>query len=187
MSGAAALLYFGLAARLALPAGGQIRVAWPLLAIAFAIAEIFAIHIEFRHDAHTFSLSELPLVIGLVFCDPAGIVLARMLGGLAGLALVRRQSLVKIAFNVSLFGLESAAAGVLYAAPLSAVGGPAAPGGAAMLGTTLSVNLVASTAVTTVIALATGRWGTTEFRRTAGAGAVTTTATTALALARIIQ
>ncbi len=39
----------------------------PVLALLFAFAEIFVVHLRIRADAHTFSLVELPLALGLFF------------------------------------------------------------------------------------------------------------------------
>src|SRR5580700_9486525 len=48
----------------------HVQVAWPLLAIAFALADSFAVHVEVRDNAHSFTMNELPLMIGLFLCGP---------------------------------------------------------------------------------------------------------------------
>ena len=67
------------------------HVAWPLLAIAFALADSFAVHVEVRDNAHSFTMNELPLMIGLFLCTPEQLVLARLAGMIVGLVIVRRQ------------------------------------------------------------------------------------------------
>ena len=47
-----------------------VHVAWPLLAIAFALTDSFAVHVELRDNAHSFTMNELPLMIGLFLCTP---------------------------------------------------------------------------------------------------------------------
>src|SRR5205807_9565236 len=39
------------------------RVSWLVLAAAFGAAEVFVVHLHFRKDAHSFSLSEVALLI----------------------------------------------------------------------------------------------------------------------------
>src|SRR4051795_10762635 len=67
--------------QLELPAlAGPFHVWWPLLALAFAGTEVWVVHVHFRRDAHSFSLSEVPLVLGLFFTSPLGLVLAQLTG-----------------------------------------------------------------------------------------------------------
>ena len=69
-----------------------VHVAWPLLAIAFALADSFAVHVELRDNAHSFTMNELPLMIGLFLCTPgAARSLARFVGMIVALVIVRRQ------------------------------------------------------------------------------------------------
>ena len=55
---AAATGLFGLVATQITVHGSPIAVPWWLLAIAFYVAETNVVHLEFRGQAHTFSLSE---------------------------------------------------------------------------------------------------------------------------------
>ncbi len=56
----------------------QVHVAWPLLAIVFALADSFAVHVEVRDNAHSFTMNELPLMIGLFLCTPEQLIAARV-------------------------------------------------------------------------------------------------------------
>src|SRR6476469_6214502 len=57
------------------PAMSHARVVWPLLALGFALADNLPVHVEVRDNAHTFTMNELPLMIGLFLCDPNQLVL----------------------------------------------------------------------------------------------------------------
>ena len=91
-------------------------VAAPLVAMLFLFSEWFPVHLRVRRETHTFSLTEIPLLIGLFFLSPLTIVLAQALG--AGVALVvrRRQSVMRLAFNLANFAWSTTcAAGVFHA------------------------------------------------------------------------
>jgi diguanylate cyclase (GGDEF)-like protein len=94
-----------------LPALGPTpRPSWWLLALAFAVAELCVVHVEFRRNVHIFSLSEVPLAFGLIFADPSAMLLGVLLGPIVVLVVNRGQSPVKVAFNVALFCLGAALA-----------------------------------------------------------------------------
>jgi diguanylate cyclase (GGDEF)-like protein len=87
---------------------------WWSLVIAFALVDACMVHLQFRREAHSFTLAEIPLTFGLFFVGPAVLIPARLAGGLLALALVRRQRPVKLAFNLSLFALEGCLAVTLF-------------------------------------------------------------------------
>ncbi len=94
----AALLYAG-------PVGGRAPLAhphlpWWAIAVAFAIAERCVVHLHFRRGAHSFSLGDIPLVFGVIFCSSQSFVLGCLLG--CGLVLLfdRRLPPVKFVFNM---------------------------------------------------------------------------------------
>ena len=83
---------------------------WWSIAIAFAIAERCVVHLHFRRGAHSFSLGDIPLVFGLIFCSSD----AFMIGCLLGIALVmlfdRRLPPVKFVFNISQLAVHACVA-----------------------------------------------------------------------------
>ncbi|MDH5373946.1 MAG: hypothetical protein OEX97_13465, partial [Acidimicrobiia bacterium] len=89
-----------------IPRGAPFEVHWWLLAMVFAIVELGGIHISTRRGAHTLTLAELPLVLGLATSIPLEIALARIAGLLGTLSWVRWQNSLKLAFNTAnaLFG-----------------------------------------------------------------------------------
>ncbi len=79
---------------------------WALLPLFYA-AERTVVHYSFNRHAHSFSLSEIPLVLGLFFAAPWAVVVGQAGGSLLALALHRRQSPQKLFFNVGQFTLQA--------------------------------------------------------------------------------
>jgi hypothetical protein len=79
---------------------------WPALAGLFAASVALRIHPQFRREVHSVTLMELPLVLGLHFIHPTGLVLARLAGSVPNLVLHSRQRGAKLLFNIALFGLR---------------------------------------------------------------------------------
>jgi diguanylate cyclase (GGDEF)-like protein len=79
------------------------------LVVGFAVGEWWRVFIHFRQEAQSFSLSEIPLVIGVFVLagDPGALVLARVLGAAIGLGVIRRQDPMKLIFNLASFALET--------------------------------------------------------------------------------
>jgi diguanylate cyclase (GGDEF)-like protein len=84
-----------------------VHIEWWILAIGFAASEIFVIHYQFRRERYTFSLMELPLALGLFFSTWPALIAGRIIGGGLALLLHRRQSAMKLAFNIASFVLET--------------------------------------------------------------------------------
>ena len=109
----ATMVGFNILLRFDTPDGVTGYTAWWVLAIGFAVAESLFVHLPVQRDSHTISMSEIPLVIGLALAPPPVVVFARIVAGVAVLTL-RRQPLVKLTFNLSLFTLETTVALVVY-------------------------------------------------------------------------
>ena len=164
--------------------GVPVHVPWWMLALLFALAEIFVIHLQFRRDAHSFSLNEIPLVLGLFFASPLVLVVAQLLGAGVALALHRRQPPIKLAFNLAHFALGTSVAAIVFHAIL----GDRDPiGYFGWLGT-LTGTLIA--AVGSAVAI-TGAMALTRAERPTGMGRtlrllfVITTTNTSVALAAV--
>jgi diguanylate cyclase (GGDEF)-like protein len=147
-------------AAIELPAGQAARppllLPWWALAILFYATEAKVVHLHIGRSAHSFSMSEIPVVYGLFFLSPAEYIVARLLG--AGLALVfgRKQRSVKLAFNLAQFLLCSVVTlGIVHVLDDPGVGfGPRA-WGIAFLATSAE-NVLGVFAVTAAISLAEG-------------------------------
>ncbi len=93
-----------------------LHIPWPVLALAFMVAELKVVEVHFRRETHSFSLSEFPAVIGFFFLTPPEYILAVLVGSAAALMLGSRQRAIKIAFNLANFGLVAVVSlTVLYA------------------------------------------------------------------------
>ncbi len=90
--------------KLATPA---VQLPWILLASLFCAAEAWRVYVHLRRNAISFSLSELPLVLGLFFASPGTLVSARMAGGVVALFLIRRYSPIKVVFNLAVQAVEA--------------------------------------------------------------------------------
>jgi diguanylate cyclase (GGDEF)-like protein len=123
---AAGTLTLLLAAVLALVSGAELNLTagatWPLLDFAmpagpyilgvaalFALSELGLVHIEFRHEAYSFSLSGIPLVLGVLTGSPTHLVMARVLGTLVAFA-IQRPPVTKAVYNVCAYAFEAATA-----------------------------------------------------------------------------
>jgi signal transduction histidine kinase len=159
------------------------HIPWPILAAGFYFAEVYVVHLQVRRDAHSFSLSEIPLVLGLFFSSPAELVLAQLVGAAVALAFVRRQSPLKFAFNLSHFCLEASLAAVLFH---GVVGTEAfALGHRAWLGAfaaTLTTTVVGALTITLAISLSEAKWRLKTLPQGLGLGTLMTMSNSCLAL-----
>jgi diguanylate cyclase (GGDEF)-like protein len=130
---------------------------WPVLAVLAALAEVCVVHIHYHREAHSFSLREMVLVIALFSVSPVHMVVAQTLGSALALVSHRRQSPMKLVFNLGLIAVEGAVAALLFR---FAVGGHSAAGPAGWIGTLIAVALVtllSGTIIVVTISLAEGR------------------------------
>jgi diguanylate cyclase (GGDEF)-like protein len=78
-----------------------------MLAVAFFLAELGQARIEFRQEAYSYSLSGIPLLLGLLYVPPQHLLLARMTATVIAF-LVQRAGGVKFAFNTASYLLDTA-------------------------------------------------------------------------------
>ncbi|WP_299035916.1 bifunctional diguanylate cyclase/phosphodiesterase [uncultured Pseudokineococcus sp.] len=139
---------------------------WLLLLVLFAAGERVVAHLPTSQGAHSFTLREIPAVLGLALLEPTGYVVAYV-AGTAAMAVLSRQGAAKLAFNVSLFLLEASAGVLLYQLVLGG-GSPSEPRGwmAAMIAV-FATDLMAAVAVTAVIRASEGRASSSSFQLSA--------------------
>jgi diguanylate cyclase (GGDEF)-like protein len=182
---AAAALLAGMELGDGRPADPPLEIPLWLLAALFYVTEARVVHLHIGRSAHSFSMSEIPVVYGIFFFQPGEFILARLIG--AGLALVisRRQRSVKLAFNVAQFFLCSVVTlGIVHVLDFA---GPAfGPRDwiTAFLATAAE-NVVGVFAVTAAISLAEGALQLDRIPRMLGMGAVVSLTNTSLALLMI--
>jgi diguanylate cyclase (GGDEF)-like protein len=157
---------------------------WWALGAMFALAEVFVVQFEVRRGTVSFSLSEIPLVLGLFFAVPTDLMLGQIAGAAAALVLHRQQKPIKLAFNLSLLSLQVCIALLLFH-PILSLGDPLGPAGwAATLVVTHALDVVSSLMVALAISLNEAK--PIVLRGLLGVGTAITFANTGLALLAVI-
>ncbi|MDQ1706183.1 MAG: hypothetical protein QOF18_2549, partial [Frankiaceae bacterium] len=131
---------------------GSSHLPWLALVAGFVAAEVCVVHVTIGRDAVSFAFAEIPFVLGLFLASPAQVVSARVVGGALALAWHRKQTLLKLAFNLAQWWFGAAAAVAVWGL---AVGGDSlgVRGWLAALLAALIVELASVGTITGVIAL----------------------------------
>ncbi|TML54471.1 MAG: hypothetical protein E6G16_03145 [Actinobacteria bacterium] len=91
---------------------------WYWLALAFYLAEVLVVHLQFRKQAHTLSLTEIGLTLGLLLAAPSALLYGQLAGTFIALVVNRRRSqlrqLAKFAFNLAELPLCSGVALLVF-------------------------------------------------------------------------
>jgi diguanylate cyclase (GGDEF)-like protein len=158
---------------------------WWELAPAFYLAEVFAVHLQFRKQAHTLSLSEVGLALGLFFMSPANLLAAHVVGAGAALVINRRQRPIKLAFNLAELPLCTGVAVYVFRSLT-----PAGQAGPRVWAVTMlaaaAAHLLGIVLVSAVIAVAEKRLSAPQLPQTLAISLVGATATTCLGLAAVV-
>jgi diguanylate cyclase (GGDEF)-like protein len=96
------------------PASAGVHLPLLVIAVFFCATESWRVYVHFRRNAQSFSLSEIPLVVGVFFAVPGELVSARLLGAAVGLGFIRRHPPVKLVFNLASFAIEAEVVLVLF-------------------------------------------------------------------------
>ncbi len=107
------------------PKDSGVRIPGWALAAGVAFTELVVIHAHVRGSAHSLSLSELPLVLGLLLADPSDLVIAMVVGPAIVLLWTRGQGPVRLFFNLAQFALTATLATIVLhaiATPPDAIG-----------------------------------------------------------------
>jgi signal transduction histidine kinase len=157
IAGLAGLLVAGVGAAGLDSVNNPFDIPWWAIAGLFFLAEVYVVHLQFRREAHSFSLSEIPLVLGLYFLAPPALVLAQLVGSGAALVLHRRQSPLKLVFNLAHLSFEAIVASLLFH---WVVGGADPAGLVGWIATVVAValtTLLAAVMITIAISLSEGK------------------------------
>jgi diguanylate cyclase (GGDEF)-like protein len=92
-----------------------------LIAVAFVAGEQLALHVEFRRDALTVTLTEVPTALALMFLPLPTALLARLAASLVVLVIILRQRPTKVLFNVC---VQTGSLSLGYATLFALRGGP---------------------------------------------------------------
>jgi diguanylate cyclase (GGDEF)-like protein len=157
---------------------------WWALALAFYLAEVFVVHLQFRKQAHTLSLTEIGLVLGLLLASPVALLVGQLVGTVVALTINRRQygTLVKLAFNAAELPLCSGVALLIFRSLVEP--GDSAPHiWALVLFACAVAHVVGILLVSAVIAIAEERFQAPQLPRTLITSTVGALATASLGLA----
>src|SRR5213078_1374215 len=147
--------YFALVRNMAAVAG-PVPIPWPLAALAFLAAESKVIVVHFRRETHSFSLSEVPAVMGLFFLSPNDYLLAMLCGSMVALVFAARQSVLKVIFNLSNFAVIGVLELVVFHRLGQFTGPPSPQDWIAAFAATLAACVVCVLAIATAISLSGG-------------------------------
>ncbi|MBA3431393.1 MAG: EAL domain-containing protein [Actinobacteria bacterium] len=157
------------------------RIPLIVMVILFYVVEAHAVHLRLGSDAHSFTLSEIPLVIGLFVLNPSDLMLARLIGGLAALA-VHDQQPIKLFFNLGYFLFETAIAIVILETLWPHPQGLEPQAWVAAFVTVMVTNLLGSLLLFIVISLSQKRMQLATLPFEIGLGAIVTIGNGSLAL-----
>ena len=160
----------------------RFQIPWWVLGVMFYFAELFVVHLQFRRDAHSFSISEIPLVLGLFFVSPIGLLAAQVIGAGVALGLRRRQPILKFTFNVALLAVQVCVALLIFNA-VTLLDDPVGLSGILLTCVaTIVPGAIAAVAITSAIALSEGQVLRKNLVHTFGFAAIATLTNTSLGL-----
>jgi diguanylate cyclase (GGDEF)-like protein len=165
------------------PYDADVRIPWWVLAAGFALTERFVVHAHVRGSAHSLSLSEVPLVLGLLLAEPRDLAIAAVAGPALVLIFTRGHGVTRLCFNLAQFGLTATLATITVhaLAPAPATIGPGV--WAATLAAVLVSSLAASVLVFLAIGLSEGGIPSRRLAGMLGADLVVSLTNTCIALA----
>jgi len=135
---------------------GGIDLPWWGMAIAWGVAGIAVVHIQLRREAHSVTLGEIPLVLGLLATTPSGLLLGGLIGNAVVLAVHRRQQPIKLAFNLAVFAVEADVALMVFHALLGSNQAMSAAGWGAVFAGTLAASVTSCLLIAAIVAVTQG-------------------------------
>ena len=157
------------------------EIAWWILALLILICERWPVALEFRRSSHSFSLTDVPLTLALIFASGSHAFFAIFLGSLVAL-LLRRMPAVKFFFNLAQFALVSAVLLMIVHFAADIDPGFGWPTWAAVLAATQIGGVLTILAIIGAIVLTEGRIARDQVRQMFGMDFVVTVTGTAMAL-----
>jgi diguanylate cyclase (GGDEF)-like protein len=151
----------------------------------FLAAESLVVHVEFRGDAQTFSLSELPIVLAWFFATPSDLLIARVIAGVIVMTLISRQAGLKVVFNIALLFFYTCFSLWVFTHLAHVALGQGTEGWVAVYAALIVATIFDTLAIAVVIRLAGGQARPREVRKVATIGALGVMAVGSLALLAI--
>ena len=93
-----------------------------VLAVGFAVTEVTVFKFTFRRESISFSISEIPLALSLVYLTPGPAVGIRLLGYIAVVIFRFRLPFLKVTLNLAMFTVEVALGFVVFRGIIQFVG-----------------------------------------------------------------
>lgn len=87
---------------------------WWMLAPLFFLAEVAVVHLPLGRQTLSFTLVEIPVVLGLFLAAPSDLIFAQLLGAGVALLVHRRLNPTKLAFNLANYALGTAVAVTVF-------------------------------------------------------------------------
>jgi diguanylate cyclase (GGDEF)-like protein len=171
------------------PLSDVLHLPWWALVLAYYAAEkaIVAVSVQRGSSSQfSFSLTELPLVLGLLFADPGAVLLARLVAGLLVMLGTGYRELSKLAFNSAMFALEVAVALSLYRLLLGTVDPLEPLGWLALVGAVAVAFTLAAAIVMVVISINDGIWELARLRQAITLSAIAGAINTSLGLVAVL-
>ena len=163
--------------------GAPFQLPWWIVGLGYGLAEVLVVHLQFRRDTHSFSLSEIPLVTGLFFLRPDQLLLAMLTGSAMALTLHRRQPVIKLVFNLANLAIVTSAAIILFRF-IVADGDPLRPAGwFGAIASAVGADILSLLLISIVVWLAVGR--PPEVAKLVGSGTVASFFNSCLALVTV--
>jgi diguanylate cyclase (GGDEF)-like protein len=128
---------------------------WPVIAAAFALAELKVVQVHFRRETHSFSLSEFPAVIGFFFLSPTDYLIAVFVGSTIAF-MIGRPPMIKLGFNLANFMLVAVVELTVLYAVAEMTGAPHVRDWIAAFLATLAAAVLSAVTIATVITLSGG-------------------------------
>ncbi len=137
----------------------------PLLLLAgFVVAELASVNLWVRGEAHTKSLTEAPMAIGLLLATRSVLLVTSVAAIALVMGLWRRQRGAKLAFNLAQYALQTAVALAIFTALVDRTNGLGPRSWIAAIAAALGAEVVSSVLVSAAIYL---HLGTVDLRSVA--------------------
>jgi diguanylate cyclase (GGDEF)-like protein len=173
---AAGVYWFGLH-RLAAPTAAY-HLSWWALMPGFFLGEVFLVHVQFRRDNHSFSMTDIPLALGMLFAAPGAVLLSAVIASVLALGLYRRLSAVKLLFNLAAVASSVSVGLLVFRTLMPAYADLTLHVWVAAFASTMATSLLASTTVVAAISVSEGKFQAERLKillLMASGGAVTNT------------